>query len=231
PHGRPGGVDGLPGRRLHRRPDVRAGARARHPVQRDGRQPGAAAGRAPAARSLRGLVPARLPAGRARRRGRVGVGARRSGTGRAGRGRPGRRFHRTVPVARGPGPMTDPVELRTDRLLLRDWRDDDLDPFADLNADPVVMEYFRAPLTREESDAFADRIRTHLHEDGWGLWAVEVLGGAPFIGFVGLARQTYGPDLIPAFEVGWRLSRASWGHGYAPEAARAAIGFAFDTLG
>jgi RimJ/RimL family protein N-acetyltransferase len=127
--------------------------------------------------------------------------------------------------------MTDPVELRTDRLLLRDWRDDDLDPFADLNADPVVMEYFRAPLTREESDAFADRIRTHLHEDGWGLWAVEVLGGAPFIGFVGLARQTYGPDLIPAFEVGWRLSRASWGHGYAPEAARAAIGFAFDTLG
>jgi RimJ/RimL family protein N-acetyltransferase len=128
---------------------------------------------------------------------------------------------------------TAPAELRTERLLLRDWRDEDLEPFAALNADPDVMEHFRGLLTRAQSDAFAERIRTRLHEDGWGLWAVEVVAGerVPFIGFVGLARQTFQAHFTPAMEVGWRLSRAAWGHGYAPEAARAVTAFAFDTVG
>jgi ribosomal-protein-alanine N-acetyltransferase len=122
-------------------------------------------------------------------------------------------------------------ELRTERLLLRDWVEADLAPFAALNADPEVMRYFRAPLDRGESDAMADRIRQRLRDDGFGLWAVEVVGGAPFIGFVGLARQTYEAHFTPAVEVGWRLGRESWGHGYAPEAARAALELAFGPLG
>lgn len=124
-----------------------------------------------------------------------------------------------------------PAELHTERLLLRDWRDEDLEPFAALNGDPEVMAHFRSPLTRAESDVFADRIRTRLHEDGWGLWAVEVIGGPPFIGFVGLARQTFPAHFTPAVEVGWRLARSAWGQGYAPEAAHAVLAFAFDTIG
>ena len=127
--------------------------------------------------------------------------------------------------------MTTPTELRTERLLLRDWRDADLEPFAALNADPEVMQHFRGTLTREQSDAFAERIRGKLRENGWGLWAVEVIDGPPFIGFVGLAEQTFEAHFTPAIEVGWRLARESWGHGYAPEAARAVVDFAFTELG
>lgn len=128
-------------------------------------------------------------------------------------------------------PQHAPAELRTERLLLRDWRDEDLEPFAALNADPDVMRFFRSTMTREESDTFAERIRTRLHEKGWGLWAVEVIAGPPFIGFVGLARHVFEAHFTPAVEVGWRLARDAWGHGYAPEAARAVIDFAFDSIG
>jgi RimJ/RimL family protein N-acetyltransferase len=121
--------------------------------------------------------------------------------------------------------------LRTERLVLRDWVDADLGPFAQLNADPEVMRYFRAPLDGAQSDAMAERIQVRLRDDGFGLWAVEVAGGAPFIGFVGLARQTFEAHFTPAIEVGWRLARGSWGHGYAPEAARAALAVAFGPLG
>ena len=127
--------------------------------------------------------------------------------------------------------MVTARQLRTERLVLRDWRDSDLAPFAALNADPDVMQYFRGTLTRAESDAFAARIRANLQQDGWGLWAVEVIGGEPFIGFVGLARQTFEAHFTPAVEVGWRLAKAAWGRGYAPEAARAVIEFGFAELG
>lgn len=124
-----------------------------------------------------------------------------------------------------------PATLRTDRLILRDWVAADLVPFAAMNADPEVMRFFPAPLGRTESDALADRIRARLHENGWGFWAVEELDGVPFIGFVGLALQSFQAHFTPAIEVGWRLSRGSWGRGYAPEAARAALGVAFGRLG
>lgn len=124
--------------------------------------------------------------------------------------------------------MTD---LRTERLLLRQWRDEDLEPFAALNGDAETMRYFPAPLTRAESDAFAQRIRARIEEHGWGLWAVEVEHGAPFVGFVGLSVPSFDAHFTPAVEVGWRLARAHWGRGYATEAARAAVAYGFGELG
>lgn len=118
----------------------------------------------------------------------------------------------------------------TERMLLRRWRDADLAPFAALNADPVVMEHFPTTLGRDQSDALAERLDAHLAKHGWGLWAVEVPGVTPFAGFVGLA----GADAVlgrPAIEVGWRLDRAQWGHGYATEGARAALRVGFEQMG
>lgn len=116
--------------------------------------------------------------------------------------------------------------LRTERLILRPWRDDDLEPFAALNADPEVMEFFPSLLTREQSDALAERIRSHFAREAFGLWAVEIPGVAPFIGFTGLQR----PSFMPGVEVGWRLARRYWGAGYATEAARAAVAWGFAHL-
>jgi len=99
-----------------------------------------------------------------------------------------------------------------------------------MNADPEVMEYFPAVLTRTEAEAMAEHIRSHLDEHGWGLWALEVPGEFDFAGFVGLAEATFEADFTPALEVGWRLARPAWGHGYASEAARLALGFAFEEL-
>lgn len=123
------------------------------------------------------------------------------------------------------------VELRTERLLLRGWRDSDLDPFAALNADAETMRFFPAPLTRKESDALAERWRSGLEAEGWGLWAVEAPGTADFVGCVGLARPSFEAHFTPAVEVGWRLARSHWGKGYATEAARAALAHGFGALG
>ncbi len=121
--------------------------------------------------------------------------------------------------------------LVTPRLCLRQWRDTDRSPFAALNADPVVMEHFVAPIGRVESDAFVDRQIAKLAGRRYGLWAVEIRGGAPFIGFVGLESPTYETHFTPAVEVGWRLACPFWGAGYATEAAGAALGYGFRELG
>lgn len=122
------------------------------------------------------------------------------------------------------------AELRTPRLVLRQWRDADLEPFAALNADPEVMRHFPSALTRAESDALALGARAHVSTCGWGLWAVEVRGDAPFIGFIGLAQPRFDAHFTPAVEVGWRLACEHWGSGYATEGARAAVSFAFEDL-
>jgi RimJ/RimL family protein N-acetyltransferase len=119
--------------------------------------------------------------------------------------------------------------IRTERLLLRRWRDDDRAPFAAMNADPDVVEHLQGPMSRERSDDFIDRIESHWEEHGWGLWAAEVPGTVPFIGYVGLWPADY---LVPGMvEVGWRLARAHWGNGYATEAAREALRFGFTEVG
>ena len=107
------------------------------------------------------------------------------------------------------------LELRTARLLLRPWRPTDREPFASLNADPVVMEHFAHPLGRAESDRMVDTIEAHYAQRGLRLWAVEVLGEAPFIGYVGLSAPAFDAAFTPCVEVGWRLARDAWGHGYA----------------
>lgn len=120
--------------------------------------------------------------------------------------------------------------LTTERLLLRPWRESDKAPFAALNADPRVTATLAGSLTRAESDAFADRLAAHIAEHGWGLWAIEVKGGAPFIGYAGLSRPRFEAPFTPCVEIGWRLAFAHWSHGYATEAARRVLAFAFDDL-
>jgi RimJ/RimL family protein N-acetyltransferase len=122
------------------------------------------------------------------------------------------------------------VELRTKRLLLRAWREADREPFAALNADPAVMEHFPSTLDRAESDELVDRIIERMDRQGFGLWAVEVDGGPRCIGFVGLNPIPFEAAFTPALEVGWRLARSAWGHGYAPEAAIASVDFAFASV-
>ena len=122
-------------------------------------------------------------------------------------------------------------EIRTPRLLLRAWRDEDMPAYAALNADPRVMEHFPSTLTREESDASVGRIRRYHQERGFGLWAVEVPGTASFIGFIGLQVPSFEAHFTPCVEIGWRLAHAHWGHGYATEGARASLGIAFGELG
>ncbi len=123
--------------------------------------------------------------------------------------------------------MTD---LRTPRLLLRSWRDADLPAFAALNADAEVRRWFPGTLTRAESDAQAARLQEHIAAHGFGLWAVEVPGVQPFIGFVGLLHVRFSAPFTPAVETGWRLAREHWGRGYATEAARAALAHGFGPL-
>jgi 3-dehydroquinate dehydratase/shikimate dehydrogenase len=124
----------------------------------------------------------------------------------------------------------DAEGIATERLLLRPWRPADRPAFAALNSDSRVMEWFPARLSRRQSDEMAAVIERQLLDRGWGLWAVEVPGVAEFIGFVGL-NPADGQLGYPAVEVGWRLAAEHWGHGYAPEAAIAALAFGFGRVG
>lgn len=123
------------------------------------------------------------------------------------------------------------AELRTERLLLRRWREEDRGPFAMLNADPAVMEFFPAPLGRAESDELFERIEAGFERHGFGLWALELLESGEFLGFTGLAVPPFEAHFTPAVEVGWRLARPAWGRGYATEAGRAALAHGFGALG
>lgn len=123
--------------------------------------------------------------------------------------------------------------ITTERLILRPWDEDDFEPFAQLNADPRVMEYFPSTLSREESDQMAKRMQAKIEERGWGWWAVSITRTGEFIGFIGLNnvdKPTFTTDSTPAVEVGWRLAHDYWGKGYATEGALACLKYGFGTL-
>ncbi len=126
--------------------------------------------------------------------------------------------------------LSDGDRLRTERLTLRHWLPGDYRPFAEMNADPEVMKFFPRPLTAVESDALADTIASLMITRGWGLWAVEHKHSKCFIGFVGLHEPEIELPFNPCVEIGWRLSRQYWRQGYATEAARAALKYAFEVL-
>ncbi len=125
----------------------------------------------------------------------------------------------------------NPSVLTTARLRLRSWRDEDLEPFAALNTDPRVREFFTWLQTPEESAESMQYICDHFRHHGFGLWAVEVIGAAPFIGFIGLSVPSFDAPFMPCVELGYRLAFEYWGRGYATEGARAAIAFGFATMG
>ena len=120
--------------------------------------------------------------------------------------------------------------IETQRLILRPWRDEDLEPFAALNADADVMRFFERPFTRTESDHSVERFNSHIETNGYGLWAAELKHDASFVGLLGI--QNVGDDLLfgPTVEIGWRLRKDVWGQGLAPEGAVGALQFAFADL-
>jgi len=120
-------------------------------------------------------------------------------------------------------------ELKTDRLLLRQWREADVLPWAAMNADPTVREFFPEVLNYEQSAASAAAFQAELAERGWGWWAVEVAATGEFVGFAGLDPVDEEMS-FSGVEVGWRLARSAWGHGYATEAGHACLDYGFDVL-
>ncbi|GAA2638409.1 GNAT family N-acetyltransferase [Paractinoplanes durhamensis] len=123
------------------------------------------------------------------------------------------------------------MTLTTERLLLRQWRAADREPFAEMNADPVVMRHFPSRLTRAQSDAMADQKEAAVAEQGWGLWAVEIKDTGDFAGFIGLQAVPAYLSFAPAIEIGWRLGARFHGVGYATEGARDVRAYAFEVLG
>ncbi|WP_422133977.1 GNAT family N-acetyltransferase [Endozoicomonas sp. ALD040] len=120
--------------------------------------------------------------------------------------------------------------LKTERLLLRQWSENDFLPFAEMCGDKEVMEHFPKLQTQEESFEMGRKILSLINERGWGFWAVEVPNQHIFIGFVGLHTPTNKMPFSPCVEIGWRLSKHYWGKGYATEAAKEALKYAFNTL-
>jgi len=120
--------------------------------------------------------------------------------------------------------------IKTERLVLRYWCDEDLELFAELNADPRVMEYFPSVKSFEETADEFGLIRGGFDSIGWGFWAASLIEGDQFIGFIGLKKVGFQAHFTPAVEIGWRLAYEYWGHGYATEGALASLQYGFETL-
>src|SRR5215831_18520122 len=122
------------------------------------------------------------------------------------------------------------AEIRTERLVMRGWRESDLAPWAAMNADPEVRRYLGPPLTFQQASAWVLNFQDDLDRHGFGFWAVEVRASGEFIGFTGLG--TVDEEMpFTGVEIGWRLARPAWGHGYATEAALAAMDYGFEVMG
>lgn len=126
-----------------------------------------------------------------------------------------------------------PIIIETERLILRTWHEDDLDPMFKINQDPKVMEYFPALVNKEETHNFIDRIFKHQDARGYALYAVELKSTHEMIGFIGLLHRTKAEldvPFNPSNEIGWRLSSKHWGKGLATEGAKAVLDYAFCVL-
>jgi RimJ/RimL family protein N-acetyltransferase len=126
--------------------------------------------------------------------------------------------------------MLRPLEVKTPRLCLRQWRDSDREAYATLNADPLVMRFFAGIQSREASNRSIDVWQSELEERGWSNWAAEILDTGDFIGFIGLSVPKRTLPFSPCVEVGYRLAKQYWGKGYATEGAKAALSVAFERL-
>ncbi len=126
--------------------------------------------------------------------------------------------------------MMDIMEKETKHLKLRQWKIEDRPFFARINTDSDVMAFYPRLLTTNESDDMAMKLESLIAEKGWGFWAVEKMDENKFIGFVGLHEPMYDLPVTPCVEIGWRLAREYWGHGYASEAAQASLDIAFNRL-
>ncbi len=126
--------------------------------------------------------------------------------------------------------MTQVITLETNRLILRQWQQNDLVEFSKINADPIVMEYYPNTLNEEQSNNMVNYLKSLITERSWGLWAVEIKNNRQFIGFVGLHEPTHDLPVTPCVEIGWRLAREYWRQGYATEAAEQCLRFAFEQL-
>ena len=122
------------------------------------------------------------------------------------------------------------AEIGTERLIMRGWRESDLAPWAAMNADPEVRRYLGPLQTFEQAEAWVLNFQDDLDRYGFGFWALEVRASGEFIGFTGLDTVD---EVMPftGVEIGWRLARPAWGHGYATEAALAALAYGFGTMG
>ncbi len=125
------------------------------------------------------------------------------------------------------------IEIRTPRLILRQWHDDDLAPLADIHADPQVMRWIGdgSVLDLDGTAEAVERWEEEWDEEGFGLFAVELLGSGELAGAVGLSVPDYLPEVLPSVEISWRLGRQFWGQGYASEAAQATLEFALQDRG
>jgi len=121
--------------------------------------------------------------------------------------------------------------FKSDRLGFRAWTDEDKPKMGLINADPKVMEYFPAILTRAQTDAFIERMKTQFSKNGFCYFAVDKLENNQFIGFTGIAEQTFESDFTPCVDIGWRLAQAEWGKGLATEGAKRCLDFAFNQIG
>jgi len=119
------------------------------------------------------------------------------------------------------------IVVQTNRLVLRQWRDDDRPEFSAMNADPNVMRYFPSTLNAQESDALIDRFSGDIDSAGWGFWAAERIDTGEFIGFIGINYSAEGLPFAPCVDIGWRLAAKHWGLGFATEGARGAMDYAF----
>ena len=126
--------------------------------------------------------------------------------------------------------MTTDSILKTERLILRPWREEDLEAFAKMNADPRVREFFLSTQTRQESDKTAKILSSEIEKKGWGFWAVSIPNVTDFAGFIGIRDVDFAAPFAPAVEIGWRLAVEHWGKGYATEGALASLNFGFQVV-